>query len=378
MSAVGQAAPARVAAPPLPEPPSAPVTVRRVRVRDVSPRDRAAWTALADDAVQPNPFFRPELVEPAAAHLPGGHRAALLVVAAGERWLGCVPVRTQPKWSDLLLPCLRTWTHPYCFAWTPLVRRGAVPVVARALRGAARRAGRAFLALENATDGPLVDALLDAGPGGPFVHGGYERAVVRRRPEDTYVAEHVGGKHRRELRRTRRILERAVGAPLALVDAGADPDAAERFLALEAGGWKGAAGSALASDPAHERFFRAVHAGFARRGAAHVLELRGGDRTTAAVFCVSDGDEVFALKIGYDEELGRGAPGVHLMADLASWFHAHPAWALLDSCAVPDHPMINGLWPDRRGHRTPILPAGGPAGAAVRALDRRARPRRRG
>lgn len=357
----------------------APVVVRRLAVRDVTPEDRAAWSALADAAVAPNPFFRPEYVEPAARHLPGGGRVELLVVAAGGRWLGCLPIRSQPKWSDLLLPCVRTWNHPYCFLWTPLVRAEAVGVVARALRGTPRRMpGRAFLALENLTEGALLDELLRPRAGTPdvVIHSGYERAVVRRRPEDTYVEERVRGKHRRELRRTRRILEAAVDGPVALVDSSTDRAAVDRFLALEAGGWKGAAGSALASDPAHERFFLDVWDGFARRGAAHLLELRGGGRTTAAVFCLSDGDEVFSLKIGYDEELGRGAPGIHLMADLASWFHERPAWALLDSCAIPDHPMINGLWPDRRAHRTPILPAGGLAGVAVRAADRRARPRR--
>jgi CelD/BcsL family acetyltransferase involved in cellulose biosynthesis len=360
----------------------APVVLRRLALGAVTDGDRARWTALADRAVQPTPFFRPEYVEAAARHLPGGARVELLVVEAGEGWLGVVPVRSRPKWSDLLLPCVRTWTHPYCFGWTPLVDRDAVDVTAQALRGAARAwPGRTFLALENATAGPLTAALLGeassaVAPSGAFVHSGYARAVVRRRPEDTYLADHVKGKQRREMRRTRRILETTLGGPVALVDATEDPAAVDRFLALESGGWKGQAGSALSSDPEHEAFFREVHAAFGRHGRAHLLELRGGGRTAASVFCLRDGAEISALKIGYDEELGRGAPGIHLMGDLATWFHAETDAELLDSCAIPDHPMINGLWPDRRAHLTPILPAGGLAGRAVRALDARVRPRR--
>jgi CelD/BcsL family acetyltransferase involved in cellulose biosynthesis len=355
-------------------------TVRRLPLSAVGPAEEAAWSALAARTAEDNPFFRPELLLPAGRHLAGGGDVDLLVVRDGERWLGCAAVVTRPKFSDLLLPCVRTWNHPYGFLWTPLVDEDAVEAVAGALtRAPALWRARAFLVLEAMAEGPLSAAVLAAPPAGrtaPFAHSGFARAAVRRRAHDDYVATHVGGKQRREMRRTRRILAELLGGEPVLVDASEDDGAAERFLALESGGWKGRAGSALASDPAHAAFFRELWSGFRARGEAHLLELRGGGRTAASVLCLTGRDTVFALKIGYDEELGRGAPGIHLMADLASWFHDHTDASLMDSCAIPDHPMINGLWPDRRPLTTLVLPAPGVLGRAAGALDARVRPKR--
>lgn len=358
----------------------APLTLERIPLRAVGPADEMAWRSLAGRARESNPFGLPAYLLPAARTLEGGEETDLLVVRDGSRWLGCVALRTRPKFSDLLLPCVRTWNHPYAFLWTPLVDRDAVDGVAAALvRAPSRWRARAFVALEGIADGPLADALLDAPAAGgtaPFVHGGLSRAAIVRRPHDDYVASHASGKRRRELRRTRRVLSELLGDEPRLVDATDDPEAAERFLALEAGGWKGDAGSALASDPRHAAFFRAVWDGFRARGAAHILELRGARRVAAAVFCVSTGDTVFSLKLGVDEALHRGAPGVHLMADLASWFHERTDADLLDSCAVPEHPMMDELWPDRRELTTVVLPARGALGRAAGALDARVRSRR--
>ncbi|WP_367916808.1 hypothetical protein, partial [Leadbetterella sp. DM7] len=82
--------------------------------------------ALAARAVEANPFLEPELLVPAGAHLEGGERVELLVVRDGERWRGCLAVRTQPKWSALWLPCVRSWRNPYGFLDTPLVDRDHV------------------------------------------------------------------------------------------------------------------------------------------------------------------------------------------------------------------------------------------------------------
>ncbi|WP_026909641.1 GNAT family N-acetyltransferase [Patulibacter minatonensis] len=351
------------------------VRTDRLRIADVGTADRAAWAALAGRALEPNPFFEPGLAMPAARHLPGGGRAELLVVRTDERWLACVPVRRRPKWSDLLLPCVRAWNHDYCFLSTPLVDRDALDVAAHALRAAPRRwPGRAFLALEAMGDGPLAGALpTHAAPGrpAPAVHSGFDRAVLRRRPDDTYVDGAASGRRRRERRRTRRILERELGGTATLVDATEDPAALDRLLALEAAGWKGAAGTALTSDPEHEAFVRETWDDFHGRGRGHLLELRVGDRIAASVLCLSAGDVVFSLKMGHDETLRAGAPGVHLMADAATWFHGRPEFALFDSCAVRDNAMINALWPDRRRIVSPVLPAGGLPGRAAQAALRR-------
>ncbi|WP_022929775.1 GNAT family N-acetyltransferase [Patulibacter americanus] len=341
-------------------------------------RGRAAWAALCDDALEHNVFLEPAFLEPAARHLPGGDAARLLVVTDGEEWLAAVPVLARPKFADLWLPCLRSWRHPYTFSGTPLLRAGAAERAAAGLVAAIDGvASRAFLALEHVTDGPVAAALMAAGaarPAAAFVHDRAERAAVLRGPQDDALARAMNGKRRRELARTRRSLGAELGGEPALVETTDDPGALDQFLALEAAGWKGEAGSALASDPAHERFQRESAAAFAALGRLHLLELHAGDRTAASVLALrTPGPDatLSTLKIGHDETLRRGTPGVHLMGDIASWAHARGDVALVDSCAVPDNPMINRLWPDRIGLSTLILPAAGARGELTRRLASR-------
>ncbi|MSW51069.1 MAG: GNAT family N-acetyltransferase, partial [Actinobacteria bacterium] len=298
---------------------SAPTT-ERLRLADLGAADLRAWSALAERAGEDNAFGLPEYLRPAALHLAGGDAVDLLVVRDGDRWLACVPLVGRVKFSDLLVPCARTWNHPYAFLWTPLVDRDATDVVAVALAGApALWRGRGSVVLEAIADGPLAAALRALGPG-TLVHGVQQRAAVVRRPQDDYVSGHLDGRARREHARTRRILARELGGAPAFVETD-DDEALDRFLVLEAAGWKGAAGSAMASDPSHEAFLRAVWRGFRARGAAHLLELRHGPRVAASVLCVRAGDTIYSLKTAHDETLRRGAPGVQLMADLATWFH---------------------------------------------------------
>jgi CelD/BcsL family acetyltransferase involved in cellulose biosynthesis len=352
------------------------MTISLLSLADLDDRARSAWRDLVAHALEPDVFLEPELLEPAARHLPGGDAARMLVVADGERWLAAVPVLGRPKFADLWLPCLRSWRHPYTFSGTPLLRAETAERGAAGLVGAADGVrGRAFLALEHVTDGPVAAALMAAGAARPepaFVHDRAVRAAVVDGAEDDALARAMNGKRRRELARTRRTLEAELGGPAQLVEVTDDPAGLDRFLALEAAGWKGEAGSALSSDPAHERFQRESAEAFRAQGRLHLLELRAGGRTAASVLALRSHGTLSTLKIGHDESLRRGTPGVHLMGDIATWAHGRGDVQLVDSCAVPDNPMINRLWPDRIGLLTLVLPAAGARGQLTRRLASRA------
>jgi len=62
----------------------------------------------------------------------------------------------------------------------------------------------------------------------------------------------------------------------------------------------------------------------------------------------SSGRAAFALKIAYDEKWGRFSPGFLLeLWNVGSVLEGGTLdW--MDSCAVPDHFMINRLWTERR------------------------------
>ncbi|MEJ2516379.1 MAG: GNAT family N-acetyltransferase [Gammaproteobacteria bacterium] len=122
-------------------------------------------------------------------------------------------------------------------------------------------------------------------------------------------------KFRQNLRRGWRMLEEA-GKPVYRVarEVGEVGEALERFLGLEAAGWKGssAQGHAIRSDPALLAYVRGTTGLLAARSQCHVHELRAGDRLVASLICFLGSGEAYAFKIAHDESLRRAAPG-HLL-----------------------------------------------------------------
>jgi hypothetical protein len=60
------------------------------------------------------------------------------------------------------------------------------------------------------------------------------------------------------------------------------------------------------------------------------------------------GDVGYSLKIAYDEKYKDYSPGIQLEFEHLSYFETQSSLKLVDSCAVPDHPMINRIWKGRR------------------------------
>jgi CelD/BcsL family acetyltransferase involved in cellulose biosynthesis len=340
-------------------------------VRALAPAELSAWRRLAAAAIEPNPFFEPDVVLPAAAGL-GDRGVGLLVARAGERWLASLPVRRRARWNRLPLPALATWRHDYCFLGTPLVDADGGDGGLRALVEHARRNGRdGLVVLERLADGPVHDELMRLGDvrglGAHVIEEG-ERATLHRRPAPTYIEEAMPSRRRRELRRLRRLLEAELGAPLTVTDRSDDPSAVDEFLALEASGWKGRAGTAFASRRGHAEFFAEMCLRMAASGRLQLLSMEAGGRLVAMKCNLRAGDHVYCFKIAYEEEFARFSPGVQLEVDNVGLFHTGPA-TFIDSCADSDNEMINRLWPDRRSLRTLLIPtAGGLGWVSARSL----------
>jgi CelD/BcsL family acetyltransferase involved in cellulose biosynthesis len=126
-----------------------------------------------------------------------------------------------------------------------------------------------------------------------------------------------------------------------------DEAAIEKFLALEARGWKGAQHTALGADAGLAAFTRAMLAGLAQRGrlAVHLLE-RDGEALAVGVV-LRAGDRAFYWKTAYDESYGEYSPGLQLTLELSRLQQRDPAIAATDSCAIEGHPMIDRLWTAR-------------------------------
>lgn len=170
--------------------------------------------------------------------------------------------------------------------------------------------------------------------------------ALLRRPQHTYLEESLPPKQRRNLRRSRRLLEEQLGCELRLVDHAGEAAAVERFLQLEASGWKGRRGTALACDPLWADYFRKVCRGFASEGRLRLLCLESGATTVAMKVMTRAGEGLFELRVAYDERFSRFSPGVLLEVDAISDFHdGRDSWAMSNTNHSTS-PLFR-VWPDR-------------------------------
>ena len=88
------------------------------------------------------------------------------------------------------------------------------------------------------------------------------------------------------------------------IDMGPGGDASaeiERFLELEASGWKGREGGALAASDENLGFGRAVLQEASRRGRLHMVGIDCDGRPVARRCSLIAGDGSYAFKTAYDE-----------------------------------------------------------------------------
>lgn len=335
----------------------------------------AAWGRLAASARHANPFLGPAVLLPALRHLASGDDVRLLTVGAPGRLDLLLPVAGHQRVRRTPVRASVAWAHTHHFLGTPLVSPTLDQRGWRAALAALATAGDAWFLLPH-TDLDVVREVESAAAAAGLVTRRLEeqiRPVTHRRESDDYAERRLSGRRRKELRRVRRRLEEDLGGGLALVDLadGASPSDLEaalaEFLALEAAGWKGADGGAMAARPDERAFFLEACRALAAEGRLELLALRGRRGGAAAMAVVlRDGATQFTFKIAYDEQHAARSPGLLLYLDQLSLFHASGA-TLVDTCAAPDHPMARRLHGDDRALVTLAVDLGPRRGApAVR------------
>ncbi|QNO26451.1 GNAT family N-acetyltransferase [Sphingopyxis sp. OPL5] len=334
-----------------------PLTVRVVDPLALSPALAVAWDAVAAEASEPNPFAERWCLQ-SALHLLDPERLTRLVMVrdgADGPVIGVMPLAPASHYGRLPFRHVTGWAHPNHFHGAPLVRAGFESLFWSILLGwcDAARWAKTLVHMPRLTeDGPLHRALVDIarGRGGEaeIVHR-EERALLESTlsPED-YWDGAVRAKKRKEHRRqANRLAEQgAVAFRRWSADEPVEPWI-DAFLDLEARGWKGRAGSALASHGETEAWFRAILAGAAEAGRLDMraLDLDGRPLAMLVNFLCPPGG--FSFKTAFDENYARFSPGVLLQqANLDLLADDRVDW--IDSCAAPGHPMIDSVWRERR------------------------------
>jgi len=325
---------------------------------------RAEWRDLNEKAATPNPCFAPWFLEPAMRHLDPSREVKLCLLRWGETGLlvGLLPLVFQTGYSKLPLKHACVWTHRHCFNGAPLVRDGhdvAVyaglfdwidtrPEAASFIRFPMLPFDRAaHLAVEEACDLRTRSYRIQA-----F----HERAILTGKTEfDGVMSDAMADKKREELCAHDRQFD-ALGeveiSSVALSDLKSVAEIsglAQQFLDLEKSDWKGTkpGGYPLAESAAESRFFREVMTEGAMADAIDCLSLKLDGDPKAMLLILRLGTHRALFQASYDENLIASSPGLRLLMEATRQMLDSDAEEL-DSCACPEHPVVDRLWSERK------------------------------
>ena len=135
------------------------------------------------------------------------------------------------------------------------------------------------------------------------------------------VEKALDAKFRQNLRRRRRRLEEQGEVKYTFADAASLDDALADFFDIEAGGWKGKGGTAIAQRPELVGFYTQIARDALKRKTLALGTLTLAGKPIAAHLSIVHARRHYLIKIGYDESLHEYSPGQQLVAE-----------AIRDSC----------------------------------------------
>ncbi|MEP7030062.1 MAG: GNAT family N-acetyltransferase [Pseudolabrys sp.] len=315
---------------------------------------QAAWADLCRRAIEPNPYFHPGWARAGARHAEGKTGGKVLLAwdsAARTRLIGLLPVVSAWRALRIPIPVLVAW-QAYAPLTTPLLDRDMADNAARGLIKAAAKAGaHAVLLPLLAEEGPAALALRAAAADfklAPYSYGRHQRARLDATQDADTAIGSLGSKKLKELRRQRNRLADNGDVVFKVAAPGDETDAAlDAFLLLEAAGWKGASGTALAAKAGDALFIKIAIRDMASTGAAEMATLSSGGTVVAAGMLLKHLRRGYFAKVAYDESAAKMSPGVQLTLDVTRHFCADAGLDDADSTAVADHPMIDHVWRSR-------------------------------
>lgn len=322
---------------------------------EAAARHQAEWQRLADDCLEPNVFLTPGFALAAARHLSGRAAPVFLCVwdasVTPRRLVGLCPIAAPGRFGSWLPR--RLWTHEQAPLGTPLLAKDCAVEALAALLAYGREhfpGGLMFPMLPR--DGAVANLLTTAATAehrALYVFGAHRRAVLAGGPDpQTHPHEALSSHRRRNLKRSRRLLETQGAVTVGVSRSGAELKAAtSAFLALEAKGWKGRRGTAFAQTPARAGFAQDALDALGAHENYFIVSLTLAGAPIAMGLVLKSNDRAFWWKVAYDEAYAIFSPGVLLALELTSILLKDETIALTDSCASADHPMIDHLWPER-------------------------------
>jgi len=339
-------------------------------------RFRQQLETLATLASEPNVFYEPWMLLPSLKAF-GQDRSFLFVLVfmsppgADSPLCGFFPLEIVNSVGGLPIRSCRLWNFLH-FRWcAPLVRAGYETECLKAFFEWAKSETNPGSLIEFRclpAWGKLSQALIDIidRDGLPhYIADLHTRALLlKAESAEACIRAALPGSKIKELNRLqRRLGERGDLRYERLTEAESVSEWIEGFLKLEASGWKGRAGTALASSSEQRRFFEEIVRSAFDRGQLMMLRASVGDRAIAYKCNFVSGAGAFAFKIAYDETYSAYSPGVQLELENIRQFHSMGEVDWMDSCADSHHFMANHIWAARQTIQTTLIAPQGGIGA---------------
>ena len=294
-----------------------------------------AWANLADSSVEPAGFNAPQwlipIIQPDA-------NASVFTVSDGPDLVMTLPlVENQSH--------LASFSSPLLASGLPHVFKASVQSAILAFINAQRKPVmlRAITA-----DGPFIDNLKRNAAHYSVIETWQRAALKPKGTFEEWLATNFDQKRRKEFKRLRNRLAEQGALTTETLEVGADTKPfVDDFLRLEAAGWKGKKGTAInALLQLSESFYEAV-SNLHKVGNLRFWSLKLDGKSIASLYAIVEGPHAWLGKIAYDENFAKFSPGVMIIFDCTESFFAEPDITQIDSCAIPNHPMIDRIWRDR-------------------------------
>ncbi len=293
--------------------------------------DHQAWLDLASRSLVPAGLARPELATAAFAQTPA---TRLAVVTRAGRLMAAMPVigsrAATSHVSNSGMPLLDQTCGEAAFS--VLLEQLQRPLVLTGIPAT----GPMWAAIQKASAHSTV---LDS----------WERASLNvSGTYDDWFLRNFDRKRRSRFRRNMSGLASLPDFRCETLAAGAPVGQwVSEFLDLEAAGWKGKRGTALRKIPAVANSFEKAISGLHRQGLLRFWRMTTGAEPIAMVMAIVERGQASFSKIAYNERYAPSSPGVTIILEATRSLFAEGNVELIDSCAIPNHPMLDNIWRDR-------------------------------
>ncbi len=320
-----------------------------------------AWDKLSRYALEPNVFYESWSLLPALERLvPAAAQVAILLVwqdKTHSQLLGLFPLIEERTYQKCPVCHWTNWLHLHCPLGTPLIHRDQVIPTLKALFEWLHEDSNAtvFSLHKLPLEGDFVKHLrVFAHTHGHLLdeQDTWERAILQAgQSAEDYIMGSQRKKKLKEYSRLRRRLEELGELEFQVLLPGHYNHLHQwvnEFLQLEERGWKGRDLTALSSKPDERQFAESLIHNAAERGQLMMLKMMLDGKVIAIKLnLLSATQGAYALKIAYDEQYAAYSPGVLLELENIYTVLDDTNLSWMDSCAIPNHPMINKLWNQR-------------------------------